>query len=468
MDIPSLLARHEDKTLEFKRELPSSPDRFLHTVVAFANTAGGVVVIGVEDRTRDVLGVPDVTKLEERVVSLIYDNILPRVIPNTSIHSCHNAELLAVEIPKSSALPHHIKEEGPQEGVYVRVGSTNRKADSGLIEEMKRYYQNKPYDSLPMPQLRTEDIDFEMAAEQFAGIRELEQTDLESLQLVTRYQDHAVPTNAGILLFGRDRLKHFPNAWIKAGFFAGTDKARILDIVDIKEPLVDAVEAAVAFVEKHTVTGIEIGRVRRTTLRSLPAEVVREAIINAVVHADYSQQGAPIHIELYQDRLVVENPGILPFGMTVEDLRDGTSRRRNLVVSKVFNELGLVEEFGTGAQRMIAACRAAGIPQPVWEETTALRLHLTLGFKRVNGYEVGEADESLLLALRNSHGMSTGELVDKLGMARQTVARRLKRLVDLGLVKSVGTSTNDPTRKYFAVDLEEHGAEADSNPDAEA
>ena len=117
--------------------------------------------------------------------------------------------------------------------------------------------------------------------------------------------------------------------------------------------------------EKHSLRGAEIGRVRRRDRWNLPPEAVREAIVNAVVHADYSQRGGPIRVAIYDDRLEVENPGLLPFGLTLEDLPRGVSKVRNRVLGRVFRELGLVEQWGSGAQRMIAACREAGLPAPV-------------------------------------------------------------------------------------------------------
>ncbi len=127
---------------------------------------------------------------------------------------------------------------------------------------------------------------------------------------------------------------------------------------------VQAIEEAVSFVEKHSVRGAVISRLRRRDRWSLPPEAVREVIVNAVVHADYSQRGAPTRVAIFDDRLEVENPGLLPFGLTLEDLPLAVSKLRNRVLGRVFHELGLVEQWGSGVQRMIAACRDNGLPAP--------------------------------------------------------------------------------------------------------
>jgi len=107
---------------------------------------------------------------------------------------------------------------------------------------------------------------------------------------LTSHQGHKVPTVGGVLLFGRDRLTHFPDAWIQVGRFRGTDKGAIFDHAELKMPLVQAIGEAVAFVEKHAIHSAEIGRVHRQDRWSLPPAAVREAIVNAVAHADYSHR----------------------------------------------------------------------------------------------------------------------------------------------------------------------------------
>ena len=118
---------------------------------------------------------------------------------------------------------------------------------------------------------------------------------------------------------------------------------------------------------------------------------LREAIVNAVVHADYSQRGAPIRLAVFDDRVEIENPGLLPPGMTVDDLRRGVSKLRNRVIGRVFHELGLIEQWGSGIQRMSSACRDAGLPEPMLEELGS-RFRLTLGTGLVREVGTGPQD----------------------------------------------------------------------------
>ncbi len=448
MSLSELLLRPEGKTLEFKRDF-SSPKGCLRTIVAFANTAGGTLVIGVEDGTRHVRGVTDALALEERIANLISDSIGPRLLPDIEVLNFRDAQVLAVKVYPSSIRPHHLKGEGPNLGVFVRVGSTNRQADTELIAEFQRYSHGQAFDEQPMPELDSEVIDFRAASECFAEVRKLKKSDLESLRLVAAHQGRSVSTVGGVLMFGVDRLKHFPDAWIQAGRFAGTNKSKIIDHAELKMPLIEAIEAAVSFVEKHTMNGVEIGSIRRSTYWTLPPAAVREGIVNAVAHADYSQRSAPIRLALFDDRLEIENPGLLPFGLTVEDLPHGVSKLRNRVIGRVFHELGLVEQWGSGIQRMISTCRAAGLPAPVWEEL-GNRFRVTLHTQKDSEVSVDQKDQAILQALAQSEGLATSQISAIISLTPRATRTRLSRLVKQGLVREIGVGPNDPRRRYFA------------------
>ena len=446
MNVTVLLRRAEGKTLEFKRDL-SSPRGFLRTVVAFANTSGGTILVGVEDRTRHVRGVTNPLDQEERVANLISDAIRPRLLPELEVLRFRDKLLLAVRVHPSASRPHFIERAGLGGGSYVRVGSTNRQADAQLIAEMQRFAIGESYDERPMPAVNSEALDFRVASESFAPVRKLTRKNLETLRLLAPHQGRLVPTIGGMLLFGSDRLDHFPDAWIQAGRFAGTDKADIVDSTRLDTHPVQAIEEAVSFVEKHSLHGAVIGRLRRRDRWSLPPVAVREALVNAVVHADYSQRGAPIRLAIFDDRLEVENPGLLPFGLTLEDLPLGISKLRNRVLGRVFHELGLIEQWGSGVQRMIAACRDSGLPPPVWEEV-GIRLRVTLRTGKVGPEKVDPKDRTILDLLEGDDGRGTREIAHAIGLSTRSTRTRLAKLVARGLVREVGTGPNDPKRSY--------------------
>jgi len=415
VDLVELVRRPEGKTLEFKRDL-SSPDGALRTIVAFANTAGGTLLIGVEDATRHVRGVRAPLDLEERLASLISDSIVPRLVPDLEILPWRRTHVVAVQVHPSAGRPHYLKRAGLETGAYVRVGSTNRRADRELIEELRRFARGVAYDEEAMPDLNSEALDFRAASESFAPVRKLKRSDMDTLRLVAIHQGRRVPTVGGMLLFGKDRERHFPDAWIQAGRFRGTDKAHIVDRAEIRVHAPQAVEAAIDFVQKHTLHGAEIGAVRRRERWSLPPVAVREAIINAVAHADYAQRGI--------------------------------SKLRNRVIGRVFHELGLIEQWGSGIQRMTAACRDAGLAAPVLEEL-GTRFRVTLHTERSGSPALESTDQAILDALAGRDGLSTRDIAAAIDLTSRATRTRLAKLVERGLVREIGTSPQDPKRRYF-------------------
>ena len=447
MRVEELLRAAEGKQLEFKRDL-SSPLPVLRTLVAFANTAGGRLVIGVSDRSRDVVGVDDPLAMEERLMSLVADRITPRLLPEVEFVSWRSTQLLVVEVHLAANRPYCLASEGPERGVYVRLGSTNRQADPALIAEMRRSARHASFDEEPVVDLDSEAVDFRVASELFAGRRRLRRSDLASLGLTTSHQGRVVPTVGGVLLCGRDPQARFPDAWIQAGRFGGTDRTKIIDSIDVKGILPALVDGAIGFVDRHLATGLIIDGVRHRRVRPVPPVAIREAVVNAVVHADYSQQGAPLRVAVFDDRIEIESPGLLPFGMTVDDMRSGVSRIRNRVVARTFRELGYIEQWGSGVPRMTAACTEMGLPEPLIVEIAG-RVRVTLLAVPSGPPQLDEIDRYLVEHLHAHDGSTTAELAKAIERTPRATRTRLASLVERGLIVEIGSGPNDPTRRYF-------------------
>jgi predicted HTH transcriptional regulator len=451
MKLEELLMRPEGKTLEFKQDL-SSPKNMLKTLTAFANTAGGVLLIGIEDDSRAVRGVDNPLDEEERLCNLIADSIEPRLVPSVELVNWKGRTLLAVEVYPSALRPHWLKSLGIENGVLVRVGTTNRRADGPLTAELRRSALNLSYDEEPMPDINPEALDFRAASGLFAGLRDWNQNTAETLRLTIRYQGRLVPTVGGVLLFGKRREEFFPDAWIQCGRFDGTDKARILDQRDIITHLPLALNDAFEFVKKHASRAAEFGELRRKDVWNVPLEAVREALTNAVVHADYSQTGAPIRVAIFDDRIEIENPGLLAGGLTIGDVRAGVSKLRNRVIGKVFKELDLIEQWGSGFQRMSASCREMDLPEPEMEEI-AFRFRVTLSLRRTPAQsQPDDMDRRIMELIRSSEadgGASTQYLSQSLGISPRAMRDRLARMTRARRIVAVGKSAYDPKKRYL-------------------
>lgn len=376
MTIEPLWKQPEGKTLDFKRDI-SSPKGLIKTLVAFANTAGGKVIIGVDDKSRAPVGITHPLDEEERLCSMIADAISPRLVPSVEMVTVENKTLLVVEVFLSGTRPHWVKAEGPETGVYLRLGSTNRQADRELIAELRRLVEGIAFDELPMADLSVDDLDLAALKSMFRGKHDLDEKEMLTLRLLTKDQSRLVPTKGAVLLCGKERGLHFPDAWVQCGRFIGRDKARIFDHIDLNDHLPQAVESIMLFLKKHAMRGADFSEVRRKDVWSIPLGILREVVINALVHADYSQRGAPIRVAFFDDRIEVENPGILLPGMTIEDMRRGVSKIRNHVIARIFRELNLIEQWGSGIPRILSEAEALGLPDLQMEEI-GMRVRVTV------------------------------------------------------------------------------------------
>jgi predicted HTH transcriptional regulator len=208
-----------------------------------------------------------------------------------------------------------------------------------------------------------------------------------------------------------------------------------------------APEEAIGFVHKHLLRESVIGSVRRKERWSIPPVAIREAVINAIVHADYAQHGSPIRIAVFDDRIEIENPGLLLFGLTVEDIRRGVSKLRNRVIGRVFHELRLIEQWGSGIQRMTGACLEAGLEPPRLEEI-GTHFRVTISAVRVRKSRTDGTDQKVLDALAGPEGLSTMAISKQIGLSERATRTRLQSLVERGLIVEIGAGPHDPRRRY--------------------
>jgi ATP-dependent DNA helicase RecG len=445
--LETLLNCPEGKTLEFKRDL-SSPERVLRTLVAFANGAGGILLIGVEDGSKSVLGVANPSKEEERIANLVSDSIHPPLVPEIYLLPWRKVSVIAVEVYPSGLRPHYLKARGTPAGVYLRVGSTNRVADPAQVQELQRSVLGQTFDELPMSALDSEAIDFRVASECFAPKRKISKSDLKSLHLVTRHQGKETPTVGGVLLFGKNRREFFPEAIIKAAHFAGNDRTRLIDSEEIDGALPLAVEEILRFARKNLAKTTEITGSRNSESWAFPLVALREAIANSLVHADYSLKGSPVRFAIFENRIEVENPGLLVPGLTTMDMQRGISKLRNRVIGRVFHELGLIEQWGSGIQRMNQECQNAGFSSPVLEEL-GQSFRVTFSRTRSTPSGLDTKDSKILEIVKTTPGQTTARIAKQINLTPRATRDRLSKLVEAGNLSVVGTGPRDPKRAFY-------------------
>lgn len=221
--IEEIIKRNEGKTLEFK-ENAYFLEPIAKTAIAFANTAGGIILIGIKDGKKELVGVENPLEEEGRISNYLSQTIFPLLIPDVQIINYHKREFLLIRVPHCVG-PFYLKALGPGQGTYVRYGSTNRVADPVTVQGLKLLALNRRFDELPSIGTQQNDIDWEVSESLFLAVgKTLDRIKAENLGLIVK--NTVYPTNGGLLLFAHDRLKYFHDARIRCARFLGVDEKR--------------------------------------------------------------------------------------------------------------------------------------------------------------------------------------------------------------------------------------------------
>ena len=365
-DNPLLAAilQGESKTLEFKVDLPKG-DQLVKTLIAFANTSGGKLVIGVNDE-RELIGLAqvDVFELMDKVSSMIHDLCAPSLLPGIYIENIQNTELLIIEVSRGSLIPYYLKTKGRQKGVYIRLGASNREASPEYIQSLELQRLNQSFDEQISHQQSLDSLDLSPLQTAFAAQnKSLTLEKMRNLKLIIPEQGQDYPSHGLLILLGL-----YEHVEIKCSRFKGTTMAVFLDKKEYRGDLLNQLQQAELFIKNHLHLKGEILGLQRTDTYEIPLSAIREALVNAIVHRDYSNFGRDIKVGIYDDILNIVSPGALPNGLTVGELHKGRSEIRNRVIARVFRELGYIEQWGSGISRIKQLCLQADNIEPQLQE----------------------------------------------------------------------------------------------------
>jgi len=369
-DLKKLIKGGESETVEFKA---SFDKEVLETSAAFANTKGGIILIGVSDRG-EIKGVQIGKETLKDWGNQISQSTEPRIIPEIELGEVDKINLAIIRIREFPIKPVSVRGR-----CFRRVGNSNRVMQTHEIAEMHFQSTGMSWDKLPVADASVEDIDVEKIEKYIentkdAGRRKITITE-EPLQILEKLEliKDAKPTWSSILLFHRRPQRFLSQAVIHCGKFK--EGTIVIDDRMIEGTLIEQIEEAMDFIRKNiSVKFVMTGKPAREEVWDYPLAALREAVINAVCHRDYT---APSNTEvrIYDDELIVWNPGGLPLGLTVEDLyKPHPSVLRNKGIGGVFYDMGLIEQWGSGIDKMRKACEKAGIPEPKFEEHQGLRV----------------------------------------------------------------------------------------------
>jgi ATP-dependent DNA helicase RecG len=382
--LKALIAGGETPSVEFKIA-PPRPAELAERLCGFANTLGGFVILGVVDKTWEVAGVKspsaalDILLQAARLCkpSIKFDPSHPQIV------ELDGKSLVIAHIPPNNGTLYQAS------GVcWIRRGTYTVPLTVPEIEEFLYAQGVLPWETQPVARATLADLDMEFvdayleqrSARSKQNGRLISREDLllnSGCLTVTRdetQQDVLRPTNAGLLLFGRDPQQFLLQAEVVCVLYKPTTgkQQRYADRRILHGTITQQVDQAEAFFNQYIPIAAHIEGFHRIDEPDYPIEALREAVVNAVVHRDYSLKGEAVRIFFYPDHIEIHNPGILMPGLTLEDLQQGVarSRPRNPVVTTVLRDFpgGYMEKVGSGIRFMIEQMRELGRPDPIFRE----------------------------------------------------------------------------------------------------
>jgi ATP-dependent DNA helicase RecG len=342
-----LLQQGENNAVEFNSTGVSS-DGLAKEIVAFANTLGGRILMGVED-DGSVSGVTNITQVEEWVTNICRQNVIPPIQVVMQIETQNDLNVLHIEVPKGKDKPYQTNKNQ----YLVRVGSTNRLASH---QELLRLFQQAGvfhFDATGVPKTTITDLNWAKLDQFFSqyGVDFSNESDKERLLVNTDLMtSEGEITVAGLLVFGINPQKYLHNASISFAHFAGNSLSdTLLDKQVIEGTLDYQIDTGLA-VLKNNIRHPSVIEGAKTvdTFFMYPDKVFREIIVNACLHRNYAISGSRIRIFLFDDRLEVRSPGRLPNTVTIEKMKSGVSYAPNPVLLKFMENLRYIDKLGRG------------------------------------------------------------------------------------------------------------------------
>jgi ATP-dependent DNA helicase RecG len=471
-ELEHLLGAGEGPQVAFARER-ARPDELAETLAAFANGRGGLLLLGVVGRTRGrVEGVTDVAAARDLVLEAALSCTPPLILPLPQPATHEQRALLVVSVPAGLSQVYAVR------GKYLRrEGSANQPLSPEALRRLLLERGEVSWERETPPGATLDELDPlkvsayarrvgpEAEADPLSLLQRrgcvvrrggapapaaAPRADAEGAAAVADAQAWFAPTNAGLLLFARQVEARYPQAEITLVRYRGRDLADVFEREDVRDTLVEALRRAERWLMEHMRKGSRMVGLERQDWTQFPPGAVREALVNAVAHRDYSVRGEGIRVALFSDRLEVYSPGRLPGHVTVENIvEERFSRNESLV--QVLADYGLIERLGYGIDRMLRQMAEAGLPPPGFRETAAGFLVTLIGQPvedlSVEGLDtrewarmgLNERQIAALLFVMDQGRITNRDLQEQFPeVSPETIRRDLADLVERGMLLKIG------------------------------
>ena len=463
----------ETKNVEFKREIPNKHEKFLKDIIAFSNSTGGQVIVGIEDETCIVYGIGEQSpfKLSDSISNMISDACTPQIEPDISIQTIEDKTVLVIDVAPGKFRPYYLANKGKETTSYIRINGTSRPADARKLQELELEGQGISYDSLQdigreFEQNKSMDLCAYMkqtamneckTEEEKTSIKDMTLEKLEDFGLLCKVGRDIYPTHAFDLLTDN----HNKAAKIQCALFKGISRDIFIDQKEFTGPIQEQVEEAYQFVLRHINMGANIEGLFRTDIYELPITAIREMIANAVLHRSYLDRSC-VQVCIFDDRIEVLSPGMLYGGLDIITAKHGKSTCRNEAIAEAFHYMKIVEAWGTGIPRIINRCKEYGLQEPIFEElgdgflvtmfrkptnqtnqsnqTNQLDESNPINVERRQDANVSDLENRIIELLKVLPDATTKEITKKLEITDNQVKYYIKKLKDNGKIERVGTN----------------------------
>ena len=426
----------EDKNIEFKRDYVEDIKK---TLVAFANTDGGNLYIGIDD-AGNAVEINNIDGIMLQVANIIRDAIKPdlAMFCDITVETVQNKKVVKITVNRGTARPYYLAAKGIRpEGVYVRQGASSVPASESAILSMIRETAGDSYEEARslVQELTFNEADLVFENKQIP----FGETQKRSLGLIG---EDGTYTNLALLL--SEQCTHT----VKIAVFEGEQKTVFKDRREFSGSLLKQLNDAYQFIDQFNHTHAHTEGLYRVDKRAYPTEAIREALLNAIVHREYSFSASTL-ISIFDNRIEFVSIGGLARGISQSDILLGISIARNKKLADVFYRLHLIEAYGTGMPKIMEAYKEHGLEPNIEISDNAFKITLpnTNTTVKEAKLELTENEQGVLSVLKEGI-KSRPEIQKALGFSQTTTIVTIAALLDKGLIVKIG---NGNKTKYKIV-----------------
>ena len=419
--------------LELKKEYVKD---IVKTVIAFANTSGGKIYIGIDDDGK-VLGVQRLDTDILKLSNSIRDSIKPDITLFTSIlvEKIDGKDVIVVDVQKGASSPYYLTDKGIRpSGVYVRQGASSVPATDVAILKMIRDTDGDNFEEL---RSLNQNLDFDFLKKEFEDSNiKLEHSQMRTFNII---DEDGLYTNLGLLL--SEQCPHT----IKAAVFEGSTKAIFKDRFEFSGSLLKQMKDVYSFLNRYNRTNSEITGLKRTDTREYPEIALREALLNSIVHKEYSYSSSTL-ISVFDDKIEIVTIGGLTKGLSEDDIMLGVSILRNRNLANIFYRLKLIEAYGTGIPKIIESYNEYNVKPKIEISSNAFKITLpnTLKEKSISKLEKNLSDKEYLIVnmLKENEYIKRTDIEKNLSISSSMAIKLLRNMVDNSIIEKLGKGKN--------------------------